>query len=519
MGAEMNRKIKVLVVDDEVLVRIGIIHAVRWEENGFEIAGEASDGESCLQMAEKCRPDLIVLDINMPGMNGIQVLHRLKETGYPEKVIMLTCYDEFEYVREALRGGAADYVLKSNLNESGLLAAILRLDYGEGEQTGREETCSRKMMAEKYLRQKIDGFSVGGDGELTFNTSCFCVIAGRIRDMDKVGSRYEQKGIDLFYRSLNSILEQALQHYREYDVIQYTRDTVGIFISFSDTGSAQEIHLRIRRLVPHIHSIVRNYLDLDMLFGVSSFQYGEKEIKKAWEQACRMLDRSFFEKREVFYFDDLLAYYQNTDAVCKEMTALEVRLKGYIVDGRTEEIREEIQAYFEALRRGKVAKPDHVAAFCQDMVKLIQAQGRNWEEVRILQEIGEQETLEEMESLIYTYLDRVIPEAGDQNANWLVRRACDYIRENFRQDITLNNIAGYLELSESYTSRIFNKQMGMNIPAYINQLRVEEARELLKSTNKKIYEIALEVGYSSTIAFHVAFKKQEGITPIEFRNR
>ena len=88
----MSRKIKVLIVDDEVLVRIGIIHAFAWEENGFEIVGEAADGEGCLQMARKCKPDLIVLDINMPGMNGLQVLQRLKDEDYPGKVIMLTCY-------------------------------------------------------------------------------------------------------------------------------------------------------------------------------------------------------------------------------------------------------------------------------------------------------------------------------------------------------------------------------------------------------------------------------------------
>ena len=80
-------------------------------------------------MARKYQPDLIVLDINMPGMNGLQVLNRLKEEGYSGKVIMLTCYEEFEYVREALRGGADDYVLKSNLNESSILSAILRLDF------------------------------------------------------------------------------------------------------------------------------------------------------------------------------------------------------------------------------------------------------------------------------------------------------------------------------------------------------------------------------------------------------
>ena len=123
----MERKIKVLIVDDEVLVRIGIIHAFAWEKNGFEIIGEAADGEGCLEMARSYHPDLIVLDINMPGMDGLEVLRRLKEEGYQGKVIMLTCYDEFEYVREAMRGGASDYVLKSNLRESGLPDAVLNL--------------------------------------------------------------------------------------------------------------------------------------------------------------------------------------------------------------------------------------------------------------------------------------------------------------------------------------------------------------------------------------------------------
>ena len=140
----------------------------------------------------------------------------------------------------------------------------------------------------KDIRVEIDGILAVS---YTHLVSCFCVIAGRIRNMDKVLSRYEQKGMELFYSSLNSILEQALQRYREYDVIQYTMDTIGIFISFSDTSSTQEIHLRIRRLVPHIHSIVQNYLDLDMIFGISSFQFGEKEIKKAWEQAGQMCIR------------------------------------------------------------------------------------------------------------------------------------------------------------------------------------------------------------------------------------
>ena len=515
----MSRKIKVLIADDEVLVRIGIIHAFSWEENGFEIVGEASDGEGCLELTHKYRPDLIVLDINMPGMNGLEVLQRLKEEEYPGKIIMLTCYDEFAYVREALRAGAADYVLKSDLNESCLSDAVLRLEYGDEGQSGEETASSQKIRSEKYLRQMIDGWSLGEKGELKFHPQCFCAVTGRIREMEKITARYAGKGMDLFYRSLNSLLEQALHNCREYDILQYDRENIGIFLSFSDISSIHDMWMQIRRLLPHVHSIMQDYLDLDMVFGVSRLCYGEEEIRKAWNQACVVLERSFLEKRDIFYYDDVRENFQNREELLGKLEQWEVLLKEQVVDDRLEEVRETMQAWCEQIRKSKLVDSGHIKAFFQDMIKLIQARERNWTDLEMIEKIGEQETLEETETLIYAYLDKILPESTDQGTNWQVRRACDYIREHYKKDLNLGCIAEYLELSESYTSRIFNKYMGMNIPAYINQVRIEKAKELLLNTNKKIYEIALETGYLSTTAFHIAFKRQEEITPIEFRNR
>lgn len=513
----MSRKVKVLIADDEVLVRIGIIHAIDWEKNGFEIVGEALDGESCMKMAEKLQPDLIVLDINMPGMNGIEVMKRLKEKEFGGKVIVLTCYDEFEYVREALRGGASDYVLKSGMSENGLLDAVLRLDYGVKERNEPQSEDSLK--TEQLLRQSIAGYSFGEKREFSFRSSCFCCMAGRILNMTEIEKRYEQRGMELFYRSLYSILEQALQGYQEYNALLYDRETVGIFVSFSDTVSTQEMLLRVRRLAGHIHSTMQNYLDLDLDFGVSGFCYGEEEIRRAWEQSVLMLGRGFTEKGSIFYFNDFREVYGKQSQILQELAETEVSLKKRVMDGQTEQIREGMQSYFEQIRKSRIISSERIRGFCMDMVKLIQARKNDWEDQLVLEQIRKQETLEEMETCIYAWLDRILPDKGDQNANWLVQRACDYIREHYREDISLSGIAKYLQLSESYVSRIFNRGMGMNIPAYVNLVRLERARDLLLHTNKKIYEVALEVGYVSATAFHVAFKKQEGITPIEYRNQ
>ena len=513
----MSSKVKVLIADDEVLVRIGVIHAIDWEKNGFEIVGEATDGESCLRLAERLQPDLIVLDINMPGMNGIQVLQKLKEQRFFGKVIMLTCYDEFEYVREAMRGGASDYVLKAGMNETGLLDAVKRLEYdkkgGEGPKQDQEPK------TEQMLRRRMDGYSIGGEDQFDFQGDCFCCVAVKIKNMQEVEKRYEQRGMDLFFRSLFSILEQALQGYDEYNALLYDRVTITVFVSFSKTPSMQEKQLKIRRLAGHLYATLQNYLDLSLEIGVSGFCYGMNEIRRSWEQAQMILDRSFGEKGDIFYFADVQEEYNRQSRIYQELSATEIQLKRLVVDSQAEQIREGMQTYFEQIRSSRIVSSDRIKEFCMDVIKLLQARKKDWKDQRVLDYFAEQETLEGAESCIYMWLDRILPQAADQNANWQVRRACDYIKEYYRKDLNLTEIARYLQLSESYTSRIFNREMGMNIPAYVNQVRLERAKELLRHSPQKIYEIALDVGYLSTTAFHVAFKKQTGLTPAEYRNQ
>lgn len=122
---------RVLIVDDEVLVRIGIKHSIAWEQNGFELIGEASDGKEALEMIQKLAPDIVILDINMPVLNGIEVLRELKEQKYKGKVIVLTCFNEIEYARSAMKYGASDYVLKTTLNTDELLNALLDLEFDD----------------------------------------------------------------------------------------------------------------------------------------------------------------------------------------------------------------------------------------------------------------------------------------------------------------------------------------------------------------------------------------------------
>lgn len=511
-----DRKRSVLIVDDEVLVRIGIKHSIDWEKNGFEIAGEASDGSECLSLVEKLAPDVIILDINMPKINGIEVLKTLKEWKYRGKVIILTCYEELEYARNAMRYGASDYVLKTTINEDGLLHALRDLEFTEEEDTvgkGKANTELQRIQSEKEcLIRLLEGYHVSIEKSVIKPAHLYCITI-KIQHLEEVIKRYADKKRDYFHTSLESMMEQALAGQKECVFIQYKPDTIIIFLSFSFISSTQECLIKIRQIANHLAVVLRDYMALDTKVGVSMPKHSRESIQEAYQESLQAMEAGMlFPDRQIFYYE--AEERKQSEPLMKQ---LEKEIEAFAVARKYQEVWEKLEGYFENIRKQNGVGILSRKGFLLDFIKLIKSLEQS--EGDMEKQLKQAETLDEMETVIYRVLGQHIvkEESGDQH--YLIKKAKEYLNTHYREAVTLSNLAEYMELSESYTSRLFNRVMGMNIAAYVNELRVEQAKKLLLTTNKKIYEIAAEVGYASTTAFHIAFKKREGITPVDFRNQ
>ncbi|MBN2984062.1 MULTISPECIES: response regulator transcription factor [Cohnella] len=146
MNAREQDRMKILVVDDEYLVRYGLRTTIDWPRHGFELIGEAEDGETGLELAERHRPDIIVTDMSMPFLDGLGFMERLRARGIGSKIIVLSGYDDFQYAKGAIAHGASDYMLKPVENDK-FIAAVCKLG----------ETIRKERLSERFSRQKLLG--------------------------------------------------------------------------------------------------------------------------------------------------------------------------------------------------------------------------------------------------------------------------------------------------------------------------------------------------------------------------
>lgn len=498
-------KRRVLIVDDEVLVRIGIRHSVDWERCNFTIAGEASDGAECLRLMEKLLPDVIILDINMPKVDGIEVLKQIREMDFPVKVIVLTCYDEIEYARKAMKYGASDYVLKTTIHEDGLLNALndLKFDENEKKQDIQEDERSQQEILNSILAGKTADTS-----KLVLKENHLFCIGIKILQIQEIKKRYTGKKEDYFQVSLQSLIRQALTGITESVLLQNETDYVYIFLSFSSLNSSAECIIKMRQIAERLSWVLQQYMALNVRIGVSELHYSFDNIRQCYDEVCQtILSGILYSEKKVFYFET----YENENNE-KEKRILEKEIKALILDRRYEDCLSKLKKYYEHIRISKGQGLKKNLNFLKEILFLVD--NIENEETDMAEKVLRMDTFDEIQD----FINKKIASHVRSSDNFLVNKAVSYLKEHYKEQISLSSLAAYMELSESYMSRLFNKEIGENISSYINHLRLTEAKYLLKNTNMKIYEIALEIGYSSTTAFHIVFKKSEGITPAEYRN-
>ncbi|WP_426452813.1 response regulator transcription factor [Paenibacillus sp. S-38] len=509
---------RIIVVDDEPLVRVGIKSSIGWQEAGMEIAGEAADGEEALRLMEELQPDVVLLDIKMPKKDGIEVLTEMKTRGLRSKVIVLSSFDDFLHVKQAMKLGAVDYFHKPSMEIgevmkvlSGLQAELTlpsggRVDFREPAAAGPEkEAALRALLTGQTEYAAITGISEGN----------LHVVLFTVKQYADVLRRYTKESPAILPNTIRHLMGELLSHEKQAEFVQVEENLYAVVIGYSESKSVHAAFTYVNDTVIQIHSSLKQFLNIDTVFGLSEPFHSLRGTAQALSQARQALDQRFYHPGEPLF------YYRPQPA-------------------GQEEAYERIQACTAAMKSGiREEKYDLLAGSLQEWEALVeQYECLTGREVRMtyegllfmLQEgetdAGTADRTEELESfadmsayyhgLINRRLKAKITGPA-REYNPLVRRILQYLETSYQEAISLKGLGDLLQASPNYVSRIFKQEVGRGLFDYLNEVRIEKAKELLKDPTYKIYEVAELVGFKSQVHFTIVFHKYMGMAPKDYR--
>ncbi|MFC5449893.1 response regulator [Paenibacillus aestuarii] len=529
---------KIIIADDEDIVREGIRDSLNWGELGFEVIGAYENGLGVLQAAEQVPPDVVLTDINMPRMDGLEVTRYLFEH-YPQtKVIILTGYDEFEYAQQAVKLKVHDYILKPNTAEE--LRHILRKVKAElDEENHQLEDLSKlkqqlreslPLVKERFLNQLVNGDVCESElkDKLSFlniqiSGDHFIVAVIDVDDHGELQRYYPENESELLYFAVCNIAGEIISKLDNGIVFQNHNDQTIVILFGEQTETLRKDALTV---LEEINQSVSSYLKFTVSIGVGDICHSLAAIHHSHRRATTALEYRFFlGKNRIIQIGDVEG--QMNEGVPYERY-WDRKLIAGLKSGTQLEIEEMIESIISNLKESYHSMErcyihiQQIIVSIWDMMEELEIHESHQHEVSSpLTDIYRLKTIDEIENWLKAYclhLSGVIADSRNNFCKLQAVRAEAYIQSHYADsDISMDTVCKYLALSTSYFSLIFKNHTGETFISYLTRIRVEKAKELLKCTDLKTYEIADRIGYADPHYFNLIFKKATGITPTVFR--
>ena len=536
--------LRTFLAEDEIVVRENIKKMVPWEQYGFELVGEASDGEMALPLIKKLKPDLLITDIKMPFMDGLTLCKVVKKEFPDIKIVILSGYDDFNYAKEAIGIGVEDYLLKP-ITKNAFLERLceIRSRY-EHEKSQREyyEQFHREM--QEYEQNSSRDFFEG-------------LISGTM-DMGEMYERADKLGLD--------IVAEA------YNILIFTLESENAAAGQSETYSEWEA-----RALEKIESLFADH-SYAMLFRNNVFSYGvlvkeQKDnpgkntrdcvesireilsdapagqpwfiaagepverlsnMKHSYNTAAQTYARRYLYDGHILYYRDLkeeeLAKDDGRYLKKVDINAMDPAIiQKFLGSGLKEETGNFVRDYFHAI--GK--EPMSFMVFWSYVIlnvrfSVLSFLNRMGYCASALEESDTEDALEQggasMEAAM-AYAEKMLQKAieirdensGNKNRD-ILENSIEYIKTHYMdENMSLNAVAQVANISANHFSALFSQNIGQTFIEYLTEIRMEHAKELLRCTGKRASEIALEVGYKDSHYFSYLFKKTQGMTPSDYR--
>lgn len=534
--------LKVFLVEDEIVMREGIKKNINWEREGFSFVGEASDGELAYPLIQKTRPDILITDIKMPFMDGLELSRLVKQELPDIKILILSGYDEFDYAKEAISIGVTDYLVKP-ISGAKLLEAVKRVAEVV------EEEKRQKQYLETFLLEQQENTQLAEQKLFRSLVSAqkpvsVLLVEAREIGMELAANRYNIMRFQIFCgentvgysEEENQAIEdirELVEEMQEILLIELGIEGCAFILKETDGRSLEDLE---QDFMERLREIFKNYPGLAYFGGVGLPVGRLGELGKSFEKASRAFSYRYLRERNQFIESRREESVQPPAVDELDLSSLtrermnKKAVRSFLRTGLTGEVSHFVEEYFESLGQESIqsllfrqymtmdlyleaagvleetgVKPGELSERCGDFQKSPQV-------------VQSSEQMKAYVKKLFLAAVELRDSVSKRKYSSLLQEARTFIEQHYEdEDISLNTVAANVNLSPNHFSSIFSQETGQTFIEFLTQVRMERAKELLRSTSMKTAEIAFAVGYKDPHYFSYLFKKTQECTPREFR--
>ncbi|PYI54378.1 response regulator transcription factor [Paenibacillus flagellatus] len=536
--------VRVLVVDDEKEIRNGLVHHIPWSEWGVRHVDAADDGDSALELATRLGPELIVTDIRMPRMSGLELIAGLSRTGYTGDVIVISGYDDFHFAKEAFKLGVSDYLLKPiNKQELGRAVAAALERRRERSERDRDETVLRQSLVqvipklrEETMRELVERSyreDVGGRTERKLRQAGLDWLAKEplrlaVFGIDNLKALTEgkppgEKELVLF--AVGNVLDHLFKEEVPFYVL--FRSSLDHWVAvFGDPADGDGRPDDWAGTTLAAAERAGQYAKVGVSVGMAPEPGTMQQLYPMHRRAVESLD---YHK----IYKGIAASEEHTDYLEKNgelVLASPKQLTELLLYGTERDIRAAMEHYPNWAKSRDVHDPKDLQQLTFEWLleTFRTAQKLGWKEtsweknpIAIWEQLERFDTLESLQREATARLLQASESMQEQLAprSQIVHAAERWIERNYGDMLTLQTVADQVHVTPVWLSKLFKKETGMSFLEYVTGVRLRKATELLMDLNLKVYQISYLVGYQDPVHFSRLFKKKYGCTPHEYRNK
>ena len=541
--------LKTFLVEDEVVIREMIKKMIPWEQYGFELAGEAADGEMALPLILKSKPDLLITDIKMPFMDGLTLCRLVKKELPDIRIVILSGYDDFNYAKQAISIGVEDYLLKP-ITKNAFIERLKEIhNRYEHEKTQREYYEKFRLEMQEYEKNASRDF--------------FETLVRADSDLAELYRRADKLNLDIVAEAYNILIftpDTSEGNYNSYEECSdweaEVQDKINTYFlnhpvailfrhqvfsyAILVKGQKDTIEKNTEECVKAIQDIMdQTERRTDWFIAVGKSADRLSMLGHSYRTAVRANSFRYLYDGHILDYQSLEAQKENPSDSRRE-DSVQLRnvninalnpaiLQKFLSSGLAEEVDDFIRDYFNAIGQepmGSLVFRNYVVLNVRfSVLSFLKKLGCDDSEIsgqemeNIMDETGK--TIEAAVAYCGKILKKAIAlrdeNAGDQNRS-VLKLAVDFIDHNYMdEEISLNKAAHVANVSANHFSALFSQNMGHTFTEYLTDLRMSKAKELLRCTAMRSSEIAGEVGYKDAHYFSYLFKKTQGMTPSEYR--